>query len=47
MLSVPAEHVLARRKSVRLLDEEALEIAVYCSSGAYVLRLRPFPGYPI
>ncbi len=42
MLSVPAEHVLARRKRVCLLDEDPLEIAVYCGSGAYVRRLRPF-----
>lgn len=42
MLSVPAEHILASKKSVCLLDEDPLEIAVYCGSGAYVRQLRPF-----
>lgn len=42
LLSVPPKHPWAERTSVRLLEEQNFEMAVYCGSGAYVRQLHPF-----
>lgn len=42
MLSVPAGHFLAGRKSVRLRDEKPFDIIHYTGDGAYVRLVQPF-----
>lgn len=42
LLSVPKNHIWAKRESVCLHDENNFEMVVYCSSGAYIRSLSPF-----
>ena len=42
LLSVPASHPWAKRKSVCLEREQGEQMAVYCGEGAYIRQLEPF-----
>lgn len=42
MLSVPINHPLAAKKSIRLRDEQDIKLILYAGDGAYVRKLQPF-----